>query len=307
MTAGLADVMVRFALYLDLMLVFGLPLFALHALRGEARGAGIAARYRQVAAGAAAVGLLLSLCSLLLMATAMSGAPDFASLESHAVGMVVTGTDFGLTWSVRVAALVACLAAARGLHRWPLPAFAALAAGGGLALATLAWAGHGAMDEGSRRYWHLAVDIVHLLAAGAWVGALAAFLLLAAGRVHAVPERLALLSRTANGFAQFGTLIVGALLVTGMVNYLLIVGPSLGALVSSRYGLLLLAKLGLFATMLALAGLNRYRLSPGLAAALRAGDHHTAVRSLRRSLCLESGCAVAVLAAVAWLGALSPG
>lgn len=48
----------------------------------------------------------------------------------------------------------------------------------GVALATLAWTGHGAMDEGSRRFWHFATDIVHLFAAGGWVGALVAFALL---------------------------------------------------------------------------------------------------------------------------------
>jgi putative copper export protein len=38
--------------------------------------------------------------------------------------------------------------------------------------ATLAWTGHALSDAGAGRSVHLASDTVHLLAAGAWVGAL---------------------------------------------------------------------------------------------------------------------------------------
>ncbi|MFX5578711.1 CopD family protein, partial [Acinetobacter baumannii] len=59
-----------------------------------------------------------------------------------------------------------------------------------------------------------------------------------------------------------GTLIVGSLVITGALNYWLIVGPTVTGLFSSPYGQLLIAKLGLFGLMLALAAANRYRLSP---------------------------------------------
>lgn len=39
---------------------------------------------------------------------------------------------------------------------------------------------------------------------------------------------------------------------------------------------------------------------------VRARGHSDAVIALRRSLCMETGLAVVILAAVAWLGVLSP-
>ncbi|WP_454754871.1 CopD family protein [Cupriavidus basilensis] len=141
------------------------------------------------------------------------------------------------------------------------------------------------MDDGALRYVHLASDIAHLMAAGAWVGALTAFVLLA--RPSATPGKVALLSRTSNGFAQVGTLVVATLTITGAVNYWLIVGPILPDLSITSYGGLLVSKLALFAMMLALAAANSFRLSPQLERAVRTGDHTVAVRTLRRSLMWE--------------------
>ncbi|MEE3528749.1 CopD family protein, partial [Pseudomonas aeruginosa] len=75
-------------------------------------------------------------------------------------------------------------------------------------------------------------------------------------------DPVAVLSRTSNGFARIGTAIVAALVVSGILNYLLIAGPSFGPLISTLYGRLLMVKLLLFAGMLALVAANRYRLSP---------------------------------------------
>ena len=79
------------------------------------------------------------------------------------------------------------------------------------------------------------------------------------------------------------------------------------ALWTSDYGRLLSVKLLLFVLMLGLAGANRYRLTPRLAAALEAGAPAAqALTALRRSLIVETGAGVAILALVAWLGTLAP-
>ncbi|MFT6568809.1 MAG: putative copper resistance protein D, partial [Sphingomonas echinoides] len=72
------------------------------------------------------------------------------------------------------------------------------------------------------------------------------------------------------------------------------------------YGQLLLAKLALFALMLGLAALNRFRLTPRFEASIAASDHRGALGALRRSLGAETGCIIAILALVAWLGTLEP-
>jgi putative copper resistance protein D len=207
---------------------------------------------------------------------------------------------------VRIAALAACLIIAMCVRRRQTLPFSIFAVLGAVALATVAWAGHGAMDDGSRGYVHITADIAHLLAAGAWVGSLTAFVLLARTPQAASLESVEILNHTSNGFARLGTLIVATLLATGVVNYLLIVGPTIDGLATSAYGVLLLAKLAMFGLMLGLASANRYLLSPQLEIAMRSGDHAGAVMTLRRSLITEASLAVIILALVAWLGVLSP-
>ncbi|AQV98778.1 copper resistance protein CopD [Cupriavidus necator] len=295
----------RLALYVDLGLLFGLPLFCTYALQREERASRFAMRCQALALGCVVAGIVLSLGALAVMARSMTGASDFSALQGHVFTMIVTGTDFGVAWSVRVGALLLCVLAGM-TWRSGGARFAALAMLGGIALGTLAWGGHGAMHEGAMRYLHLASDVAHLLAAGAWVGALAAFLLLSVSRAATNGEDVALLSRTSDGFARVGTVIVATLILSGALNYWLIVGPALPEFAPMSYGGLLVAKLTLFVAMLGLAAANRFRLSPRLATAVRAGEPGMAVRALWRSLMLEAGAATLVLALVAVLGMLSP-
>ena len=58
--------------------------------------------------------------------------------------------------------------------------------------------------------------------------------------------------------------------------------------------------------MLLLAAANRYFLTPSLAAAIETGNTSSAIGSLRRSLAIETGFAITILALVAWLGLLAP-
>jgi putative copper resistance protein D len=97
-----------------------------------------------------------------------------------------------------------------------------------------------------------------------------------------------------------------SLIASGAINYFLIVGPSLNALISTQYGLLLSIKLSLFIGMLAFAAANRYLLSPKVELAITAGKGLEASRLLRRSLVIETTLAIMVVACVAWLGVLSP-
>lgn len=97
------------------------------------------------------------------------------------------------------------------------------------------------------------------------------------------------------------------LILSGFINSWILIGPSrLGSLFTSLYGLLLAGKLILFGVMLMLAAANRFFLTPSLAAAIETGNASLAIGSLRRSLAIETGCALAILALVAWLGLLAP-
>ncbi|QAY85247.1 copper homeostasis membrane protein CopD [Pseudomonas arsenicoxydans] len=295
----------RLGLYVDLMLLFGLALFALYSLEGQERRSGTVLPLRSMLAGAAALGVLLSVASLVVMASAMSGESDIAELSPH-IEMMILQTDVGFAWIVRLVALVVAGLAVLFNHRAPGFSLLVASMAGGIALASLAWSGHGAMDEGGRRVWHFTIDILHLLAAGMWLGALVAFALMANINALQSEARIRLLARTVTRFETVGALIVLFITVTGVVNYLFIVGPTLDEVFLSTYGVLLFIKVALFAAMLVLAALNRFHLGPLLQQSLRDGQYRVAANALRRSVIVELVVAVLIVGLVAWLGTLSP-
>jgi putative copper resistance protein D len=294
----------RFALYATLSGLFGLSAFSLYGLKAGERADALALRAWLVGTGL--LGLLFSGIALVLLAAAMAGAPA-CPIDKEAVGMLLAGTTTGTAWEARMVALIVAvivaLVAARRTAPLGLVTFAA-----GIALATLAWTGHGAMDEGATGWVHLLADILHLLATGAWIGALLGLtLLVLRPGVRVDVAHLRLTHRALHGFGMVGTIMVGTIVVTGLMNGWLLVGArNLPRLPATLYGQILLAKLLLFGAMLVLASINRSRLTPAFERSIAGGDYRNALGALRRSLAIESSCAITILALVAWLGTLEP-
>jgi putative copper resistance protein D len=167
--------------------------------------------------------------------------------------------------------------------------------------------GHGAATEGGGHALHLAADVLHALAAAAWVGALVPFAALATPRQQA-PERLSALAAALQRFSPVGMALVATLATTGLVNAWYLTGTNVGAALRDPYGQVLALKLALFGGMVALAAVHRQRSVPALAAKLKANaePEADALPSLRRTLLGEALLGLAVLAAVAWLGTLPP-
>ena len=299
------SIALRFGLYVDLMLLFGLALFGLYSLKGQERISGAVLPFRSMLMGTAVLGVLFSVASMVMMASAMSGETDFAELRPH-IEMMVLETDVGLAWVVRLIALVVGGLVVIFNQRAPGLSLLIASIAGAIALASLAWNGHGAMDEGDLRFWHFITDIWHLLASGAWFGALVALALMAKINALQTEERIRLLARAVRRFEWVGAVIVVVITVTGVVNYLFIVGPTLDDLLLSTYGILLSIKIALFAGMLVLAALNRFHLGPFLERSLRDGQYRVAANALRRSVVVELAAAVLIVGLVAWLGTLSP-
>lgn len=298
----MALIWVRWALYVDLGLLFGLPLFALYALGGG--------RHLPLAVplvGLAVLGLILSALGFVIQGAAMAGVP-LTQPDVSILSDLLGGTALGLALKIRILALLVLLIGGALQGRLPRGATVVATIAGTVALATLVWSGHGAAGEGDAGWLQLAADLIHLFAAGAWVGAIAAFLILALRKVEAGDiAHVSLAERALRGFATVGTFIVGLLILTGAVNGFFLVGPHhVATLGQSTYGLLLIAKLLLFAVMLGLAGLNRFRLTPALGLAIAQRDVAAAMALLRKSLLVEGGLAVVILGLVAWLGTLSP-
>ncbi|CAI8959136.1 Copper resistance protein D [Pseudomonas sp. IT-P2] len=283
--AELINILLRLALYVDLLMLFGLALFGLYSVDAVLR-------FRPMLRGMALIGALLSVAGLVLMTRAMSGETEFAALWPH-LQMMVLETDVGLAWALRMIALIAVMI-------WPGLWLASMA--GAVALASLAWSGHGAMDNA----WHLLSDILHLLAAGAWLGAMLALILMSRLDALCSEARIRSLADSVKRFEGVGAAIVLFLSITGVANYLFIVGPTLGEVLLGTYGILLAIKVVLFGGMLVLAALNRFHLGPLLEQSLRAGQHQVAANALRRSVALELMIALLIVGLVAWLGTLSP-
>ncbi len=302
-------VIVRFLLYLDLMMLFGIAAFSLYALRGLERVSGTLLPFTSVVAGASIGGILLSAVGLLSLAAGLAGTA-LSSPDPETLDILLFGTSNGTAWQLRIAALLAALASVWLLRSERSAKAGGVLAGiaGAVALATLAWGGHGAAGEGVFGWLRLVADVLHLLAAGVWVGALVAMLLLLLRPSRSMDRGYLVVShRVLVGFSRTGTMVVGVLVVTGLINVIGLVGwPGLGALAASLYGQLLIAKLVLFGAMLALAASNRFRLVSRFERAMAADDHPAALAALRRSLAIETLCAIAVLALVAWLGTLDP-
>ena len=296
-----AVIALRWLQYGGAVVLLGTPLFLLYSFRGT-DGPNLAWA-RPALIGSALVVGIGSLAALVAQTAVMAGAVSEA-LKPASLSFMVTGTALGMAMVVRSAAALLCLAALLAL-RPGRGLWAFLVAAGLIIAASFAWTGHGAATEGPGGLLHLTADIVHMVAAALWLGALAALTALLVRRKASDDPAI---HRALHGFAGLGTLAVVLLTLTGLVNSGFLVGPDrVGLLGSSLYGRLLIAKLGLFAVMLAMAAQNRFRLTPALGAVLESGEApRQALQRLRRSVVAETLVGAALLAVIAVMGTLAP-
>ena len=243
---------------------------------------------------ALAIAVLSGLAWLVWLSADIYGAPIVEVCLHGGVWSVLTDTRFGLVFTARFA-----LAVLLGvLMLWPATRLLQLAAAAGL-IALIALIGHAGTTPGTAGNIHLASDMVHLLAAGAWLGGLPALAMLLARARHtddAAWRRFA--SGATRRFSWLGIVSVGALLASGIVNsWNLMGGPC--ELVTTDYGRLVLLKIGLFVAMVAIATVNRFHLTPRL-------PETGALRALERNSLAETGLGLCVLLFVGVLGTLSP-
>ena len=304
---NLPVIAIRFALYADLMVLAGMTAFTLYALTAVERTSTSLISLRPIALVLAMLGLILSGYGLLALAAAMMGASLFPVDPTH-VRMILFETAIGTAWIVRMLALVIVLAAVLALERFPTAMRLVILLASSVAIATLVWTGHAGATEGTSGPIHRLSDIVHMLAASIWVGGIASFSwLLFKPAGQASPAELAITHRALDHFSLVGTLVVGLIVLTGLINSQILIGAAnIGQIASTPYGQLLLAKIALFGLMLVLAAANRWRLTPGLQASMESGNEATAVMAMRKSLIAEGGAVLLILALVAWLGTLEP-
>lgn len=243
----------------------------------------------------AAVSLTLATTCLALPLQAAiigDGWPD--AVNAQVLGDIVASTSVGKAWLGQLLG-AGLLTVVQSLP--PRLAPRATAAASGLALATLALAGHAVMQDGWQGTLHPLNDMLHVLSAGAWFGALLPLLLVLArfGQAPFQPEAATALRR----FSTTGHWVVALAILSGIGNSLFIVGWPLGW--SSAYRLLLTAKIAAVCAMTGLAILNRYWFVPRLGR-----NRAAAVAAIRTGTLVEIGLGVTAIFLVSIFGMLDP-
>lgn len=227
---------------------------------------------------------------------------------------IVSDSQIGRVHFLRFTLLLISLVV---LWRLPQPRirWTAQAILGALLVASFAWSGHGVRDQGSAGTVHTGADVLHLLAAGVWIGALVPLGILILRSLRTQTENDARVTyESLESFSGIGLAVVSVIVLTGLVNSWFLIGlVNWRRLFTTAYGLSLVVKLVLFGFMLILAAANRFVLSPRLGFIV--GDSVAgadpvglamALRALRRSVLIETFLALLVVGAVALLGTLEP-
>lgn len=246
---------------------------------------------------------------LVLTAAAMSDQSPTDVISDGVLWTVLTQTTFGHDWLVRLVlacSLAATLAPFFSEHKaapsW-LDGFVAMIAAS--LAGTLAWAGHAAGGLGSEAFVHPTADVLHLLAAAAWVGGLPPLLVLLAA-AGGDETSVAIARTTALRFSSLGIVSVATLVVTGAINTWYLAG-TLPALTETDYGRLLLEKIAVFLGMVMLAATNRQWLIPQLLQKDSTDLIRGALFQLPYHVAIEIAAGACVIVIVAVLGTLHPG
>lgn len=216
---------------------------------------------------------------------------------------------WGQVWHVEtgagILALVAFLIASRsqrggGRGAWLLAAVAAVVLGG-----VSAFAGH-AIAAPHYRNMSVALDVLHVLAAGSWLGGLAALVVVGVpaavlmDREATTGDQVPLLARLVNGFSPVALTCACLVVVTGLLAAWMRMG-SLAELFGSSYGKVLIVKVTFVLLVIAGGAFNWKRMRVVLS-----NGGVASARSFRRSAWLELGAAIVVIAVTAVLVATPP-
>jgi putative copper resistance protein D len=226
-----------------------------------------------------------------------------AALEPRAVVHAILDTWPGLVWLARHGLLVV-LGAFLTIRADVVDGRNWIAARGeALVLATLSLALMSASSHAAaitpRAASAVAVDVIHLLATGVWVGALTALALLlrAASRADGA-DSLPYAVRATRRFSRVALVAMLLLMASGVMSALVQV-ESIAGLMGTTHGRLLLAKLAVLVAILVLATVNRTRILPALSAP-------NAVRRLAAFVALEASLALVLLALAAAMTLTTP-
>lgn len=272
-TAPWSVVLVRLVGYVAFALCAGVAAFVLLCAPDAAKDTIL----QRLVRGGLLGGAIAAVAAVLVQGPYTAGAPMSRVFDTRLLQQTLA-TPFGIAMTCRLVLYGVLIGLAWRLSRilspvdsWLVPAGVA-----GLA-ATIAAAGHAAASG----VLDLGIDALHALAAGLWIGGLAA--LVGLGR--------SVEPRALHKFSTLAMASVLTLIVTGVLNSLREL-DSVQQLWQTRYGITLLIKLALIAGTLAAAAISRRRLR----------QNGVPIRSVR----VEAALLVAVLSVTALLSMTAP-
>jgi len=245
----------------------------------------------RLATGSAVCALLVGMAWLVVETVLIAGTDDVAS-TLQALPVVAWQTQFGQWLLLRGALLLAVLPLLR-----PRRGVAAFAVGvAGIALVLQPMLGHAGAIGGSVGATLIAAEVMHLAAAGAWLGCLLPLFI----TIGTLPHDAA--ATACRSFTPVGLAAVVVLGGTAMVQVTELMG-GLPGLFGTGYGNVALIKLGLFIVLLSLAALNRLALTDRLAGP----TPDAARRHMRASIATEAVLGAAVVITAGFLATHAPG
>jgi putative copper resistance protein D len=292
------------------MLLFGASLFSLYA--GQALSKRVGAAFDHwlrntlfFATGAAFLSALTWWDAL-----AVSIGDGWAdALNGETLAAVLFNTEFGRVWIWRLAIsalLIFVLLLARR-NDWTFRINLLVAGLAAILLASLAGVGHAAAQDGALGAVHQTAQVIHLIAAGTWVGGLVPLgYLLGKAAFERTGEWAAFAVQALPRFSRVGYFAVSLVLFSGCIIGWQILG-GWSELFETLYGRVVLAKFFLFSLMTAIALFNRFHLMPRISAARKGARREiNPLRLLWRSVMAEQGIALSALVAASVLGTLQP-
>ncbi|MGO4568138.1 copper homeostasis membrane protein CopD [Rhizobium sp. 2YAF20] len=217
------------------------------------------------------------------------------TIDPGTIRDVLLETTVGQAWLAQTAAAVILALA------FALPSqkrMASIAFGSALCLAFLVLTGHASMYQGWLRLLHRSNDVIHVLASGAWIGALVALLPILK---HFDSDDFRADAQIAlRRFSNAGHGAVMLVIGSGIANTFLVL-QRLPTDWSSPYQAMLAAKIALVVSMVTLAVINRYVFVPSI------GKTPTRTSNIIRLACIaEIALGFTVLVLVAVLGLIEP-
>jgi putative copper export protein len=314
----------RFIVFLSHALLFGLVPIALLVLRPAFAAAAIEGVRRDFVARRAESLMMIALIVALLGAALglLTQALDDADLRGVSLGLrsfeAVLATSPGQLHVLRAPLILALGVLLMGRGRsWLLAGTAGPEAAAprrwwavwlilaAALLATVSRSGHAAGHE-----WQAVAvtnDVCHLAAGAAWITGIVGltYLLPGAWRGRDEHAQLSLLAPAVDRFSRVAFWSIMVVIVTGVINSLLHLG-AFGNLFDTDYGRTLVVKLSVFVFILALGGLNHFRLRMRLLRALESGEPSRHRRALRRNVAAELALGLILIVAASFLISFPP-